>query len=328
MNKGKLIDADKLKKAINGFGNLIPKFVLDLIDELSEDREDVVRIKGSEFCNEEPNEYMKFTDWAVIEGYTTKVPNSIMNLFIHYLESINKHKKEQPNPLKVAIKGDGTEEYGKKIIEYFENLETYTSYISCDVAGFYYYSENGEFKTSETLPEGYIEISLKEEQLIEQVIEKCDISHSVVMENVEQQLDDKATIEQLRREKEVLLERLEQFNSSIATSKVIRITIKELYETTLNQNVQLKEDNKTLNKELEEVMSDRDDLAKKFIEFKDRENVILEASIKEVENRKKVLINKILDFNNQYKNSISTIQDFKNGVHKTCTQIIDLVEKM
>lgn len=95
MNKGKIIDADKLKVFIVDKCNPINKYeLLQLIDELSEDREDVVRIKGSEFCNEEPNEYMKFTDWAVREGYTTKVPNSIMNLFIHYLESINKHKNK------------------------------------------------------------------------------------------------------------------------------------------------------------------------------------------------------------------------------------------
>lgn len=161
MNKGKLIYADKLKEIICKYYN--PKLyehIFKIIDELSEDREDVVRIKGSEFCNEEPNEYMKFTDWAVREGYTTKVPNSIMNLFIHYLESINKHKKEQPNPLKVAIKGDGTEEYGKKIIEYF-GAKTKMSGTNI---GYFYYLKDGNILIDRKIPEGYTEISLKEEE--------------------------------------------------------------------------------------------------------------------------------------------------------------------
>jgi len=166
MNKGKLIDADKLKEIICKYYN--PKLyehIFKIIDELSEDREDVVRIKGSEFCNEEPNEYMKFTDWAVREGYTTKVPNSIMNLFIHYLESINKHKKEQPTPLKVAIKGDGTKEYSKVIFQYFSS---HTIKGLHDVDSFeqeaYYFIENNELVFSLNLPEGYKEITLKDEE--------------------------------------------------------------------------------------------------------------------------------------------------------------------
>ncbi len=168
MNKGKIIDADELKSRLStttSYDLAYTNWVLKLIDELSEDREDVVRIKGSEFCNEEPNEYMKFTDWAVREGYTTKVPNSIMNLFIHYLESINKHKKEQPNPLKVAIKGDGTEEYSKVIFQYFSS---HTIKGLHDVDSFeqeaYYFIENNELVFSLNLPEGYTEISLKEKK--------------------------------------------------------------------------------------------------------------------------------------------------------------------
>jgi len=115
MNKGKLIDADKLKEAIKNRVAYFPVEYKDLlykiIDELSEER-------------------------------------------------------EQPNPLKVAIKGDGTEEYGKKIIEYFTSFGcTNNNEFSCYDEDFYYFmNEENNLWWEFNLPEGYTEISLKEEE--------------------------------------------------------------------------------------------------------------------------------------------------------------------
>lgn len=187
--------------------------------------------------------------------------------------------------------------------------------------------ESSIFKLIDELSEEREEPEQETLTYTEQISQEFSVPGSMVTK-IDNQSSNEETIKTLQREKEVLLERLKYINSSIAISNAFGVSVEEVLKTTLDENVQLKKDNKTLNEELEEVMSDRDDLAKRFIEFKNRENVILEASVKEMENRKRVLINKILDFNNQYKNSISTIQDFKNGVHRACTQIIDLVGKM
>lgn len=114
MNKGKLIDADKLKeklRAINKIVYINVSVVSDIIDELSEERE------------------------------------------------------EKPNPLKVAIKGDGTKEYSKVIFQYFSS---HTIKGLHDVDSFeqedYYFIENNELVFSLNLPEGYTEITLKDEE--------------------------------------------------------------------------------------------------------------------------------------------------------------------
>lgn len=137
MNKGKLISVDNLKEELKShFVDLKylnsknykegfisgKKLVLDLIDELSEEREAVFIDKD-----------VKFID-------------------------------SKQNPLRVAIKGDGTEEYGKKIIEYFRNIGMKTRLFNGTGKSMYYYNENNIMKRSEILPEGYTEISLKEEE--------------------------------------------------------------------------------------------------------------------------------------------------------------------
>jgi hypothetical protein len=113
MNKGKLIDADKLKeklRAINKIVYINVSVVSDIIDELSEERE------------------------------------------------------EKPNPLKVAIKGDGTKEYSKVIFQYFSS---HTIKGLHDVDSFeqeaYYFIENNELVFSLNLPEGYTECFLNED---------------------------------------------------------------------------------------------------------------------------------------------------------------------
>ncbi len=125
MNKGKLIDADKLKEEITKRWMFTPEsLVFKLIDELSEDREDDKPkcVNGSDIIN----------------------------------------------PLKVAIKGDGTEEYGKKIIEYFNKIGTNCLNVS-GVNGnrYYYLDEEKDLWFRDSLPEGYTEISLKEESWID-----------------------------------------------------------------------------------------------------------------------------------------------------------------
>lgn len=275
----KYINADKLKETIEiklGFTHAI----FNIIDELSEEREEVFEFINN--CN------ISKEDWLVyLERETHN--EVIENMIKSYINMSNRFK--QPNPLKVAIKGDGTGEYGKKIIEYFKEHDIKNRFNhKCNNLFYYYGSEDENITFDCNLLEGYTEISLKEEGKV--VIDNSKVNT-------------------------YLLNRVEELEKELIDLKL-----------KLKQNTLLEEDGKTLNKELEEVMSDRDDLAKRFIEFKDRENVILEASVKEMENRKRALINKILDFNNQYKNSISTIRDFKNGVHKACAQIISLVEKM
>ncbi len=161
MNKGKLIDADKLKEAINGFGNLIPKFVLDLIDELSEDREDEKMIK----TKEEILDDLGVGEIPFSEMVTMYYP-AILSAMEEYAKQV-KHIRDviQPNPLKVAIKGDGTEEYSKVIFQYFSS---HTIKGLHDVDSFeqeaYYFIENNELVFSLNLPEGYTEISLKEKK--------------------------------------------------------------------------------------------------------------------------------------------------------------------
>lgn len=136
MNKCKLIDADKLKVFIVDKCNPINKYeLLQLIDELPEDREDV------EVCSNCVN----------LEGQHLN-PNCCGN-----------YKK--PNLLKVAIKGNGTDEYGGKIIEYFEKLGNNRSFaIFGRYINYCYVNNDGIISYSDILPEGYTEISLKDEE--------------------------------------------------------------------------------------------------------------------------------------------------------------------
>lgn len=150
----KYINADKLKERVKDlkFSTEGIKTVLDLIDELSEEREEVFEFINN--CN------ISKEDWLVyLERETHN--EVIENMIKSYINMSNRFK--QPTPLKVAIKGDGTKEYGKKIIEYFKNLgiDTYC-YKGTDLE-YYYVNILGNFRSYKELPEGYTEISLKEE---------------------------------------------------------------------------------------------------------------------------------------------------------------------
>ena len=108
MNKGKLIDVDKLKEIICKYYN--PKLyehIFKIIDELSEER-------------------------------------------------------EQPNPLKVATKGDGTDKYAVLLFNYFYEYCVKCRLMVDDfIPELYYHIENDKVVYCPHLPEGYTEISLK-----------------------------------------------------------------------------------------------------------------------------------------------------------------------
>lgn len=84
---------------------------------------------------------------------------------IDLIDELSEEREEQPNPLKVTIKGDGTEEYGKKIIEYFEKLGGINvANIECTKKSSYYFVNiYNEIYWAYEIPKGYTEISLKED---------------------------------------------------------------------------------------------------------------------------------------------------------------------
>lgn len=77
----------------------------------------------------------------------------------------------QTRPPKVCIKGDGTKEYGKKIIEYLEGLGGKNGPFEFKAYGnnYYHIKENGSISFENQIPEGYTEISLKSESLEDRV---------------------------------------------------------------------------------------------------------------------------------------------------------------
>lgn len=129
------------------------KYIKSLIEELSEEREEVFEFINN--CN------ISKEDWLVyLERETHN--EVIENMIKSYINISNRFK--QPTPLKVAIKGDCTYDYSKKIFQYFKS---HTIKGQHDVDSFledvYYYIEKGNIVFSPFLPEGYTEISLKEE---------------------------------------------------------------------------------------------------------------------------------------------------------------------
>lgn len=184
----KYINADKLKQAMEDKycfteGNIF----FDLINELSEEMEDVIDVpsirnklgsivtlielsEGEEKFNS--NIFQKCRETA------KKAVNYLAKREVFYdreslLDELSKAKldtplksweKSEPTPLKVAIKGDCTYDYSKKIFQYFKS---HTIKGQHDVDSFledvYYYIEKGNIVFSPFLPEGYTEISLKEE---------------------------------------------------------------------------------------------------------------------------------------------------------------------
>lgn len=139
----KYINADKLKQAI-GYDKayIITPKLFKLNDELSEEREDVFS-----------KTRLALREYILANQEKVKAD----------LEEMRLKSTQQPNPLKVAIKGDGTEEYGKKIIEYYKAKKVDTNNLKC-YYGFFYANDNNALKNANFLPEGYTEISLKEEE--------------------------------------------------------------------------------------------------------------------------------------------------------------------
>ena len=82
--------------------------------------------------------------------------------------------------MKVCIKGDGTAEYGKKIIEHLESLGGVNEFGrsgSSDVYNIYAIDKNFNIDNSKAIPQGYKEISLKE---VEQELKVEPIQENVV----------------------------------------------------------------------------------------------------------------------------------------------------
>lgn len=79
------------------------------------------------------------------------------------INELSEEREEQPTPLKVAIKGDGTEEYSKAIFQYFGKHTIKGQHdIGSFVCEVYYYIENDNIVFCPFLPKGYTEVSLKE----------------------------------------------------------------------------------------------------------------------------------------------------------------------
>jgi|694.fasta_scaffold43251_6 hypothetical protein len=92
--------------------------------------------------------------------------------------------------MKVCIKGDGTAEYGKKITAHLEGLGCNTLLVSGTSLD--YYSMNRDFviNVSNIIPQGYKEISLKEDAIkqvcyVGKKIEYCHSTCLIVQQNRE-----------------------------------------------------------------------------------------------------------------------------------------------
>lgn len=155
----KYINADKLKGRLTSYMlfEWQKDYLKNIIDELSEEREDG-------FTLEDIEKAIRFGELSTKESSIKLFEKKgllLMEVTKQFIQSL-----KQPNTLKVAIKGDGTEEYGKKIIEYFEKLGADNSFNRFDGSsdGYYYIEEDGCLSGKNQLPEGYTEISLKEEE--------------------------------------------------------------------------------------------------------------------------------------------------------------------
>lgn len=65
---------------------------------------------------------------------------------------------------KVCIKGDGTEEYGKVIIDYLKNISDTGTFYNGDSDYYYYLDNDGAICMSRNQPKGYTEIFLNKPQ--------------------------------------------------------------------------------------------------------------------------------------------------------------------
>ncbi len=159
----KLIDADKLKEAVKNKVAYFPfeykDLLFKLIDELSEEREDKKKT------------LLNFASWLygnMDKEIEERIVEDYLRQSIPTLEAISKTSGKdyingglvnENNPIKVAIKGDGTEGYGKKIIEYFEDYAITTACTG--ELRLYYYIKEGVLFNNTKIPEGYTEISYK-----------------------------------------------------------------------------------------------------------------------------------------------------------------------
>lgn len=170
----KTIDADKLKESIKKLGikhGICYVMVLGLIDELSEEREDENKFTLDDI--------VEFVEWVNLHYRALEHTKSIKNvkdtnelfklwLFKDERKPIVVNSSDIANPLNVAIKGDGTEKKAFEIIKYFESIG-FENVFTCAGVGNrkgYFYGKCGIIKYNMELPEGYTEISLKEEEKV------------------------------------------------------------------------------------------------------------------------------------------------------------------
>lgn len=144
----KYINADELKGALLYKKKSIDLCELnDLINELSEERE----------CDN--NLYKALETIEKLCDNQNPTHEEIWRIAYDAIKA----PIQQPTPLKIAIKGDGTEEYSKVIFQYFSS---HTIKGLHDIYSFeqedYYFIENNKLVFSLNLPEGYTEVSLKE----------------------------------------------------------------------------------------------------------------------------------------------------------------------
>lgn len=163
----KYINADKLKERMVDLKFTAEgiKTVIDLIDELSEERKDAPTLDSTYIIGDVKEHFNN----VFSEDRRWNIWNAFYNGWIDGRAKMAKDLKQtqpkQPNPLKIAIKGDGTEEYGKKIVEYFEKLGGINvANIECiKKSSYYFVNIYNEIYWAYEIPKGYTKISLKEE---------------------------------------------------------------------------------------------------------------------------------------------------------------------
>jgi hypothetical protein len=105
--------------------------------------------------------YCYVTDTEIVLRGKNMKSDFVENMPHIFKEILLDSPKVLTNEMKVCIKGDGTLEYGAKIMEYLVKLGGEdTGELSCN-SSHYYYINQYFIDGKDTIPEGYKEISLK-----------------------------------------------------------------------------------------------------------------------------------------------------------------------
>lgn len=106
---------------------------------------------------------------ALVNNQTASEPEQIFTIDVNE-DELKSDKQHNNFFFKIAIKGDGTPEYGQKIIDYFKSRGTDILYHNGCMDEYYYeeYYRSTSIKwlkTSKEIPEGYSEIYLNEPEI-------------------------------------------------------------------------------------------------------------------------------------------------------------------